>query len=121
MIDRGGPRRLPIEAVEDEQDDPPLAGAQGRLLQAINVGFVEVVGPRIECSGRQIAVQLLKPLLIAVDAVVTRDRSQVDAERVDGNQAIRMLAPLHVLARLNSPVTPISLAGADGFGLKLMN
>jgi hypothetical protein len=72
----------------------------------MNIGLVEVVGGCVERAFRQPPIDGLEPRGIAVDAPRTGNGIERDAERVNRNEPIGVVRPLHISVRADSPVAP---------------
>ena len=83
-----------------------LPAADGRLLQAIDIGLVAVVGRRIVRVGGGEAVQGLDPAGVPIDTVGPGVRFQRHAERVDRDQPVGVRFPVGVFPGIQAPVAP---------------
>ena len=107
--DRGDAGGRPVEPVKHDENDALLARGDGRKLQAVDVGLIEVVGPGIEHALGQPAVEPLETFGIAVDTLRVFHALERQAERVDRDQAIRMIRPGGIESRPITPVAPVGL------------
>ena len=115
---RGRSRRRPIQSIEDDEDDPLLAGRGGGELQPMDVCLIEVVGVGVQRRLGQPAVELGQLRWIAIDAPRTGDALERHAKRIDRNQPIGMIRPCRIPLWLIAPVAPGRVAGSLGGSLQ---
>src|SRR5204863_1306294 len=108
---RGGPGRLPIHSVEDDEKDVLLSRREGRALNGREIGLVEVVGSGIERVRGNSTKDSLQRLFASIDAARPQVTLDVDslsrplrAERVNRNQPAAVTPPLRVFRRISPPV-----------------
>ena len=128
IIDCRGPGRLPVHAVEHDQEHMFLAGGEPRPLQCRKVGLIEIIGLGVDGVCRHPAIDSLERIGAAVDAAGFGIAAQVDpltgrfgAESIDRNQPVGMRLPANIVVGQRAPMPERRFSNQDRLRLQIAN